>query len=138
MLFRSHVQMPDAEQWRAGGEDSVRGYDWRSLAPHDYLGNVVGGNSLVTGSIELARPFTESLPSVWWATFFDMGTAAKRFSELTFRGSPEDGESTKAVIGRGYGVGLRWRSPVGPLKIDVSKGEGVQHIHLDLSVGVVF
>ena len=138
VVVKNHVQMPDAEQWRAGGEDSVRGYDWRSLAPHDYLGNVVGGNSLVTGSIELAHPFTDSLPSVWWATFFDMGTAAKRFSELTFRGSPEDGESTKAVIGRGYGVGLRWRSPVGPLKIDVSKGEGVQHIHLDLSVGVVF
>ena len=138
IVVKNHVQMPDGEQWRAGGEDSVRGYDWRSLAPHDSLGNVVGGNSLVSGSIELAHPFTESLPSVWWATFFDMGTAATRFSELTLRGSPTDAHPQEAVIGRGYGVGVRWRSPVGPLKIDVSKGEGIQHIHLDLSVGVVF
>ena len=138
VVVKNHVQMPDAEQWRAGGEDSVRGYDWRSLAPHDNLGNVVGGNSLVTGSIELAHPFTESLPSVWWATFFDVGTAATRFSELTLHGSPSDAHPSEAVIGRGYGVGVRWRSPVGPLKIDVSKGEGIHHIHLDLSVGVVF
>ena len=138
IVTNDHVQMPDGEQWRAGGEDSVRGYDWRSLAPHDKLGNIVGGNSLVTGSIELAHPFTESLPSVWWATFYDMGTSAKNFSSMTLRGSPSDQRISEAVIGRGYGVGLRWRSPVGPLKIDVSKGEGIQHIHLDLSVGVVF
>jgi len=138
IIVKNHVQLPDAEQWRAGGEDSVRGYDWRSLAPHDSLGNVVGGNSLVTGSIEIAHPFTASLPSVWWATFFDMGTAATRFSEVALNGNRSDPHDSQAVIGRGYGVGVRWRSPVGPLNIDVSKGEGIQHLHLDLSIGVVF
>jgi translocation and assembly module TamA len=117
--------MPDAEQWRAGGEDSVRGYSWRSLGPLDRNGNVIGGNSLITSSIEIAHPFTERLPSVWWATFYDAGSAASRFSDLK--------------IDRGYGVGLRWRSPVGPLKIDLSHGQGEHHLlRLDLSVGVVF
>jgi len=124
VIVRDHVPMPDAEQWRAGGEDSVRGYAWRSLAPYDTRGNIVGGNSLVTTSVEIAHPFTASLPSVWWATFVDAGRAAPRFDDL------------KMAVG--YGVGVRWRSPVGPLKIDWSWGEEVHRGRLDLSVGVAF
>jgi translocation and assembly module TamA len=124
VIVKDHVAMPDAEQWRAGGEDSVRGYDWRSLAPRDRFNNIVGGNALATGSVELAHPVSESLPSVWWATFVDAGGAASRFNDFS--------------AGRGYGVGVRWRSPVGPLKIDLSKGKHIHHLHLDLSVGVVF
>jgi len=124
IIVKDHVAMPDAEQWRAGGEDSVRGYDWRSLAPRDTHMHIVGGNALATGSIELAHPVSESLPSVWWATFVDAGAAASRFNDFS--------------AGRGYGVGVRWRSPVGPLKIDLSKGKHIHHLHLDLSVGVVF
>jgi len=135
IVTRPHVAMPDAEQWRAGGVDSVRGYDWRSLAPHDSRGNVVGGNSLVTASLEIAHPFTQSLPSVWWATFVDVGSAASHFSDLRWHESDKAGT---AEIGRGVGVGVRWRSPVGPLKIDLSKGAGIDHLHLDLSIGVIF
>jgi translocation and assembly module TamA len=124
IVVKQHVAMPDAEQWRAGGEDSVRGYAWRSLAPYDAKGNVVGGNSLVTTSIELAHPFTSTLPSVWWATFVDAGRAAPRFNDLK--------------MALGYGVGVRWRSPVGPLKIDWSWGEEVHRGRIDLSVGVAF
>ncbi|MBW8777922.1 MAG: BamA/TamA family outer membrane protein [Burkholderiales bacterium] len=124
VIVKEHVAMPDAEQWRAGGEDSVRGYDWRSLAPRDRFNSIVGGNALATASIELAHPVSESLPSVWWATFVDAGGAAARFNDFS--------------AGRGVGVGVRWRSPVGPLKIDLSKGKHIHHLHLDLSVGVVF
>jgi len=124
IIVKDHVAMPDAEQWRAGGEDSVRGYDWRSLAPRDSRGHIVGGNALATASVELAHPVSESLPSVWWATFVDAGAAASRFNDFS--------------AGRGVGVGVRWRSPVGPLKIDLSKGKHIHHLHLDLSVGVVF
>jgi translocation and assembly module TamA len=124
IVVKDGVAMPDAQQWRAGGEDSVRGYTWRSLGPPDHRGNVVGGNSLVTASVELAHPFAASLPSVWWATFYDAGSADDRFNDLK--------------IERGFGAGVRWRSPVGPLKIDVSRGQSVHHLRLDLSVGVVF
>jgi len=118
------VAVPDAQQWRAGGEDSVRGFVWRSLAPRDAKGNIVGGNALVTSSVELAHPVMASLPSVWWAVFYDAGSAAYGLNKLD--------------MSRGYGGGVRWRSPVGPLKIDLSKGQGTRHLHLDLSVGVVF
>jgi translocation and assembly module TamA len=124
IIVGEHVAMPDAEQWRAGGEDSVRGYTWRSLGPLDHNGNVIGGNSLITSSVEIAHPFTASLPSVWWATFYDAGSAASRFNDLK--------------IERGFGAGVRWRSPVGPLKIDVSRGQSEHRLRLDLAVGVVF
>jgi translocation and assembly module TamA len=124
IVVKQGVAMPDAEQWRAGGEDSVRGYAWRTLAPPDLKGNIVGGNSLVTTSVEVAHPFSSTLPSVWWAAFVDAGRAAPRFNDL------------KMAVG--YGLGVRWRSPVGPLKIDWSWGEETQRGRLDLSVGVAF
>ncbi len=124
IIVAGNVPMPDAEQWRAGGEDSVRGYAWRSLAPLNRYDAVVGGNALITTSVEVAHPFTASLPSVWWATFVDAGQAAARFDKL------------KMAVG--YGVGVRWRSPVGPLNIDWSTPDGFHRSRIDLSVGVVF
>lgn len=124
IIVGRNVAMPDAEQWRAGGEGSVRGYEWRSLAPVNNVGAVVGGNSLVTTSVEVAHPFTSSLPSVWWAAFVDAGSAAARLNALKME--------------TGYGVGVRWRSPVGPLNIDLSFPDDFSKPRLDLSVGVAF
>ncbi len=124
VIVKDTVAMPDAELWRAGGEDSVRGYAWRSLAPLDVHGDVVGGNALVTTSVEIAHPFTASLPSVWWAAFVDAGRAAPRFNDLK--------------MALGYGLGVRWRSPVGPLKVDWSWGEEIHAGRLDLSIGIAF
>lgn len=124
IIVKPGVAMPDAEQWRAGGEDSVRGYSWRSLAPLDSHGDVVGGNSLITTSVEVAHPFTASVPSVLWATFVDAGRAAPRFDDLK--------------MALGYGVGLRWRSPVGPFRVDWSYGQEVHHGRIDLSIGIAF
>jgi translocation and assembly module TamA len=124
IIVGSKVPMPDAEQWRAGGEGSVRGYEWRSLAPFNRNGATVGGNSLITTSVEVAHPFTASLPSVWWAAFVDAGSAAQRFNDLDVK--------------LGYGVGVRWRSPVGPLNIDWSFPDNLHRGRLDLSVGVAF
>ncbi len=124
IVVGNNVAIPDAEQWRAGGEGSVRGYEWRSLAPINGSSAVVGGNSLITTSLEVAHPFTASLPSVWWATFVDVGSAASRFNALK--------------MALGYGAGVRWRSPVGPLNIDVSFPDDIRKPRLDLSVGVAF
>jgi translocation and assembly module TamA len=124
IIVKDTVAMPDAEQWRAGGEDSVRGYEWRALGPLTQYQRVVGGNALVTTSVEVSHPFTARLPSVWWAAFVDAGRAAYRFSDLT--------------MALGYGLGLRWRSPVGPLRVDWSWGEEVHRGRIDLAVGIAF
>jgi translocation and assembly module TamA len=123
-VFRPEgVAVPDSQQFRAGGEDSVRGYAYRSLGPV-VDGAVDSGDALATVSVELARPIARRMPSLWGAAFVDAGRAADRFSGFD-----------PAV---GVGVGLRWRSPVGPLKIDLARGLELRSWRVHFSVGVTF
>jgi translocation and assembly module TamA len=117
------VQLPETLRFRAGGDESVRGYAYRTLGP---VTNGVIGSGRVIGTIsaEVARPVLESLPSVWGAAFIDAGTAADRWSDY------------RPVVG--YGVGARWRSPVGPLRVDLAYGDALRRARLHVSVGIVF
>mgnify|MGYP003340877617 CR=1 FL=1 len=108
--------------FRAGGDQSVRGYAYRTLAPTTSDGGITGGRMLFTTSVEVAHPISDSLPSVWGALFVDAGRAADKISEL------------KPALG--YGLGVRWRSPVGPFRLDVAYGEAVQQWRLHFSVGI--
>lgn len=123
VLARDNVGVPDTLLFRAGGDDSVRGYEHRSLGPPQ--GGVVNsGRVLLTGSVEVARPVSPRLPSVLWAAFLDAGQAADRWSDL------------RPVFG--YGLGVRWRSPVGPLRLDLAYGEEVKKVRVHMSVGIAF
>jgi translocation and assembly module TamA len=117
------LDVPDTLRFRAGGDDSVRGYAYRSLGPSSG-GTVDSGKSVLTASLELARPLSEHLPQFWGALFIDAGQAANRFSDL------------RPVVGSG--IGLRWRSPVGPLRLDLAYGEAVRKARLHFSVGISF
>jgi translocation and assembly module TamA len=123
VFARDAVEVPETQRFRAGGDDSVRGYAWRSLTPQ--VGGVdVGGRVVATGSVEIAHPVSDRLPSVWWAAFVDAGRAAERWNGF----SPA----------WGAGVGVRWRSPVGPLRADVAYGDEEQRWRLHFSVGIAF
>jgi translocation and assembly module TamA len=124
VLTKHEVVVPDSQRFRAGGDDSVRGYDYRTLAPATAEGGVTGGKLLFTASAEIARPVSKDLPSVWWAAFVDAGRAADSVSDL------------KPALG--YGVGARWRSPVGPLKLDLAYGQELKQWRVHLSVGIAF
>jgi translocation and assembly module TamA len=123
VIASDRVDVPETQRFRAGGDESVRGYAWRSLTPQ-VNGVDVGGRVLATASVEVARPVSEKLPSVWWAAFVDGGRAAESWNGF----SPA----------WGAGVGLRWRSPVGPLRVDMAYGEEVRAWRLHLSVGIAF
>jgi translocation and assembly module TamA len=120
---REAVQLPDALLFQAGGDESVRGYAYRSLGP-ERQGVTGSGRVLGTISVEIARPVSRRLPSVWGAAFIDAGQAADRWSDL------------RPVVG--VGVGVRWRSPVGPLRVDVAWGEAVRRLRLHVSVGIAY
>ncbi|MBA4177525.1 MAG: outer membrane protein assembly factor [Leptothrix sp. (in: Bacteria)] len=115
--------VPDSQKFRAGGDDSVRGYGFRTLGPI-VDGAVGSGKSMYTASIELARPISANLPSVWGAVFVDAGNAADSFAQLE-----------PAV---GLGVGVRWRSPVGPLRVDWAWGRETRKSRLHFSIGIAF
>ena len=121
VIAREQTSVPDTLLFRAGGDESVRGYAYRSLGvPSD--GVVIGGRALVTGSAEVAHTFVKSMPSLLGALFVDAGDAAANPKSLHIK--------------VGYGAGLRWRSPVGPLKLDVAYGRDVQQFRLHFSVGI--
>ena len=118
------VQVPDALGFRAGGDDSVRGYAYRSLAPTDAGGGTISGQRLLTASVEVARPIVPSIPSVWGALFIDAGRAVTDWRDY----SPA----------WGYGAGIRWRSPVGPLRVDLAWADELKKLRLHFSVGIAF
>lgn len=117
------VGIPDPLLFRAGGDESVRGYGYRSLGPLED-GVVRSARVLFTSSLEVAHPLSKRWPAVWGATFIDAGQAADRWHNLD------------PVLG--YGVGVRWRSPVGPLRVDLAYGEAVRKARLHVSLGVNF
>ncbi len=123
ILGNRRVGVPDTLLFRAGGDDSVRGYEFRSLGP-TVSGALLSGRVLMTGSAEIAHPISARFPSLWGAAFVDAGNAADRWQKLD------------PVLG--YGIGLRWRSPVGPLRLDLAYGDETRKVRLHLSVGIAF
>ena len=118
------VHVPDALGFRAGGDDSVRGYAYRELAPTDADGSTISGDHLLTASVEVARPILASMPSLWGALFIDAGRAVSRWQDYK--------------PAWGYGAGLRWRSPIGPLRIDLAWADELTRLRLHFSVGITF
>lgn len=123
VFTRDDVLVPESMRFRAGGDDSVRGYAYRSLTPQ-VNGVDTGGRVIFTTSVEAARPFLKRMPELWGAVFVDAGRAADSFGNL------------KPAVGAG--VGLRYRSPIGPVSLDVAYGEELRKFRLHLNVGVTF
>jgi len=95
-------ELPSSVRFFSGGAQSVRGYEYQSLGPTDDSGEVVGGRYLVLGSIEFEHYFTDRWGA---AVFFDIGNAMDNLDD---------------DLERGAGFGLRWKSPVGPVRIDLA------------------
>lgn len=94
--------LPSSVRFFAGGAQSVRGYAYKSLGPEDDDGDVEGGRHLMVGSIELEHSFSGK----WGvALFVDSGNAINDFND---------------ELQNGAGFGLRWKSPVGPVRIDLA------------------
>jgi translocation and assembly module TamA len=123
-------ELPASVRFFAGGDASVRGYDYKSLGPtrNDFVGplenpkvaeEVIGGNNLLVNSIEYDYRFEDSKWAA--AVFFDAGNAAN---------------DTDIKVKRGAGVGARWISPIGPIRVDVAKAlDGDEGWRLHISMG---
>jgi translocation and assembly module TamA len=93
------TRLPNFYRFKAGGSMSVRGYGFEELSNND-----VGSNNILTGSVEIEYRFLNSWSA---AAFFDIGNAFNDWSE------PE--------LKRGIGIGLRWYSFAGEIRIDVAQ-----------------
>ena len=116
------VGLPEKLRFRTGGDESVRGYGFEDLGPSDALGNPTGGRVLWNGSVELAHAFVPSLPDLLGAAFVDAGHAAPSWGEF---------KPTTSL-----GLGLRYRSPLGTLRLDYARATALQRWRLHFSVGI--
>ncbi|WP_218163453.1 autotransporter assembly complex protein TamA [Marinospirillum alkaliphilum] len=106
MATDAFEQVPASLRFFAGGDQSVRGYGYQELAPRDESGQLLGGRYLLAVGLEYQYALTDR-----WrlATFVDAGDAVLEPKDLK-----------QPLLG--VGVGIRWVSPVGPLRLDVARG----------------
>jgi translocation and assembly module TamA len=97
----------------------VRGYAYKSLGPLDDEGNIIGGKNLVVHSLEYDYRFGGSN---WAAAIFaDQGNAF---------------DDDDVIYKRSAGIGLRWLSPIGPIRIDIARAlDDERDFRLHLSMG---
>jgi translocation and assembly module TamA len=115
---RQHI--PQDYLFRTGGAGSVRGYSYQSLGIKEGSA-IVGGRYLAIASAEVTHWFNES----WGiATFVDAGDAVDSLQDIR--------------LAVGAGLGARWRSPAGPIGVDLAYGERNQEVHLHFSLAIPF
>lgn len=120
----SFDDMPPSMRFYAGGDRSVRGYGYKELGPRitdpesgDTL--VIGGKHLLVLSVEVEHMFTEEWGA---AVFVDAGNAFNDTSDFERR--------------VGVGVGARWRSPVGPVRVDIGHGLNEPEASFQLHINI--
>ncbi|MGD9095170.1 MAG: autotransporter assembly complex family protein [Chromatiales bacterium] len=114
--------LPKSLRFFAGGDNSVRGYGYESLGPKNNAGTVIGGKHLFIASLEFEYLFKDP----WGAALFvDTGNAFNDWQNMDLQ--------------TGVGFGARWRSPIGPVRVDVAwPTDDFSDPHLHLSIGPDF
>ena len=120
------TRIPASSLFRTGGDSTVRGYGYRDIGITLPNGVIGPGRYMTVGSIEWQRPLRRNgLLTEWENTvFLDAGGVADK-----------PGNIHPAV---GVGTGVRWKSPIGPLQVDLAYGVKVKRFRLHTSVGFVF
>ena len=112
------LKLPTTIRFFAGGAQSVRGYAYNSLGPVNEDGEVIGGKYLLVGSAE----FEHSFRNKWSvAVFYDVGNAINSIGD---------------DLAKGAGFGFRWKSPVGPVRVDLASALSLEgnpwRIHINI------
>jgi outer membrane protein insertion porin family len=102
------AELPASERFFAGGDTTIRGYALDSVGAPDTIGAdgfPIGGNALIIMNAELRVPVWRDVGA---AFFIDGGNVFKRAADLSL-----------TELRGGVGFGLRYRSPIGPIRLDL-------------------
>ena len=128
VLAKDGVALPSTQLFMTGGDTTVRGYSYRELGVGmvGADGLAVPGRYMVNGGVEWQRPLVLGGQVSSWesAVFVDAGAVT------------DDPGRLEAKVG--VGAGVRWKSPIGPLQIDLAYGVDTHRLRLHLNVGFNF
>jgi translocation and assembly module TamA len=111
-------ELPVSIRFFTGGDQSVRGYQYGSLGALNDHGEVIGGKHLLTASAE----YDFNIRPGWrMAVFYDTGNSFADFDDIS--------------LYKSAGLGIRWLSPIGPIRADVAKGLGDGSFRLHITMG---
>lgn len=118
--------IPTPLMFRTGGDGTVRGYAFRYIGVNEGNDVTTSGRYMGVASVEYQRPIIiNDRPSEFdWAIFTDTGAVSNRLQDLHLYSS--------------VGAGVRWRSPVGPLSVDLAYGIKTSQVRLHFNIGFVF
>ncbi|WP_208759364.1 autotransporter assembly complex protein TamA [Salinivibrio costicola] len=103
LISEEFSEAPPSLRFFAGGDNSIRGYGYETVSPVDDSGQLSGARYMLTGTLEYQYRLGGNW---WWALFADGGDAWTH--NLSWK--------------RAAGTGIRWSSPVGPIRLDVARG----------------
>jgi len=114
--------VPIQDRFFLGGAESVRGYKYGTISPTDEKGNFIGGEAYGLVSLELRQDIRKNLQL---AVFYDSGNVFRRPQEFKLGGWYSS-----------VGMGIRYLTPVGPLRLDYGyklksvPGQGRGRVHI--------
>lgn len=113
------LDLPVSVRYFTGGDTSIRGYQFGELGATNEEGEVIGGKHLLVGSLEYDFPV---MGESWrGAVFFDTGNSFRDFDTMALK--------------RSAGIGLRWISPIGPIRLDIAHAISDDAIRLHITMG---
>ena len=126
VLAKTGISLPSTQLFLTGGDTSVRGYGRHDIGVTLPTGQTTAGRYLASGSVEWQQPIRSNGLLTDWegAVFMDAGAVADRPADL------------RAKVG--VGAGVRWKSPIGPLQIDLAYGVAAKQLRLHMNVGFSF
>jgi len=128
---RSGGKLPVYQKFRIGGLNTVRGFDYSSISPRDpTTGDRIGGEKMMIYNLEYRFPLVKEA-GIMGLFFMDMGNVFEKDESWTFSG-----------IKKSVGTGIRWYSPLGPLRLEYGKVLGPKEDepsgNWEFSIGGVF
>ncbi len=113
----SNKTLPAYERFYTGGINTVRGYRYGEAGPLDGSKNRIGGNKELIFNVELTFPLIPEA-KIRGVAFFDAGRAFNDDEDIDSHGYCKEGECQKQWLRYSTGIGIRWISPLGPLRLE--------------------
>ena len=127
-------QIPLAERFFAGGGDSLRAFSLNQAGPRDAAtGFPVGGNALFVNSLELRMPFRGGRYGV--VVFNDAGNVFSSLGEMRLLKFVQSLPTDPNYDVDAMGVGFRYKTPIGPVRLDLSYGLNMPRYEITQQTG---